>query len=471
MADPLSISAAGAAVVATASKAENVLISVAQSVGDGPRNVRLVLSQVQATKAVIVGLNTLLRSPTALPSHKRPNDWLKEVNRAVNATSVELSVLYTRLGDWDQLRGARKLQSAWPVFRVALSSDQLDKSSGRIQLANSALSLLIFCPQESSATPEREMYLDQARSVIESLLQEQAADIAPTTDAKRPSSLDSGPGTGPDSSGRVDLSPYRHPPGSLFGDIPFRATRSSQQLTDSLVDTAPKRSDEAVSQINDIAALKRGVAAKDKRIAELETELAKLSDDSSSQNGGPKDEVFRAVVTKYKSVKKLYFDSQKEIDELRKQVEDLKASEKTSVGKDKVIEAWKEQYEMVSKQLRSQDESNDIMKMWREIQHDGFRETTARPIEELRKENSLLAHGRETFSTELEKERSGVTKIVANNAELGAEVSRLTRELEDLKLQSKKTTDAVQRFSIIWKEAGKVVDGLIIDALPEPSIV
>lgn len=310
------------------------------------------------------------------------------------------------------------------------------------------------------------MYLDQARSILESLLREQSADMAPPTGIKRPNSTDQ-----QDTKLELKLAPYRHSPGSLFGDIPFRATRSGQPCTA----VHPTNTEEAKSQNSDIAALKRGVVAKDRRIAELEAELARLRDDTSSLDGGskdgsPKDEVFRAVVTKYKSVKKLYFDTKKEVDDLSKQVEELKMSDKTSVGKDKVIEAWKEEYERLSKQLRSQDESNDIMKMWREkydallVQHDALRETTARSIEELRKENSSLRVGRETISRELEKTQLEMSKVLINNEEMGAQVSRLTVEAEKAKQEAKRAKDVAQQLRILWQGAGRVFDSLALDS-------
>jgi len=139
-----------------------------------------------------------------------------------------------------------------------------------------------------------------------------------------------------------------------------------------------------------------------RRIADLEAELAELK----RSRAGPttaiaapceQEQMFRDLVTKYKNVKKLYFEVKGENLALTQKVEELLNSEKTPDGKDKIIEAWKAQYEKLSAQLRAQEDTDSLVSSWREkydmllVLHSSSQEEAARSAEQAKVENESLA--------------------------------------------------------------------------------
>lgn len=222
----------------------------------------------------------------------------------------------------------------------------------------------------------------------------------------------------------------------------------------------------------------------------METELAGLKSrrDSVLGHTDPQDDILQRVISKYKNVKRLYFDSQKDIGELKQEIEELKRNENAADGKDKIIEKWREEYEKLEKQVRSQDEAEATITLWKDKyetlaeQHDTLQENSTRTTDELRSEIGRLAReldaakdGLGSHEAELEATRS----ILANTQQLLDEtehrlagVQQLVDEREDRLANSRAAANAteatlqqeleqqVRQLEAVEQERGKVFDFL-----------
>ena len=194
--------------------------------------------------------------------------------------------------------------------------------------------------------------------------------------------------------------------------FPLRPNRTSRQPGESTPPPPPPYTPPETSapahisapREDEIATLKQEIASKDERIAELEAEAAELRRSSRESSGttDTQERLFRDMLTKYKNVKRLYFDGKSQIEALTKQVEELRNSENTPDGKDKIIQAWKEQYDKLSAQVRSQNDAEAVVNLWKEkhetllTQHTSSLENASRTERGLRAENDRLARELET---------------------------------------------------------------------------
>ncbi|KAK1752324.1 hypothetical protein QBC47DRAFT_390276 [Echria macrotheca] len=225
--------------------------------------------------------------------------------------------------------------------------------------------------------------------------------------------------------------------------------------------------------IAEIVTLKDEVLTRDRRIAELEAESAEfrtLQRRSSTASNDNQDQVFKDLVSKYKGVKKLYFEARGEISTLNRQVAELKktsgsggvsssskAVASTSAsspvsptdlvgdenesgsdgGKEKEKAAaaaeadeWRQRFEELSARVRAQDDADaEMIREWREkydtlmAQHLSL-EDVARTAEELRGEIERL---RQELEVAEDKLRHQADEIAASHKAL----SDAQRMLED----------------------------------------
>jgi len=133
------ISASGALVTATAAKAEKILSSAVQLIGDAPADVQQALTQIQALSASIARL--FEQFDTHLSTEWADN-WLSEASRIIDAAATETNALYGALVKWDKQRSANQIQTTWPAFRSAITNDQLTRVSRRVDLVKSSMAQL-----------------------------------------------------------------------------------------------------------------------------------------------------------------------------------------------------------------------------------------------------------------------------------------------------------------------------------------
>ncbi|KAK3349865.1 hypothetical protein B0T25DRAFT_519970 [Lasiosphaeria hispida] len=412
MADPLAISAAGASAAATASKAARVLLQAVQGIGDAPADVRTMLNHIQGLSSVVVRLTDQLSSPPPADVGPHwPKIWLAEVNHVVDAARAEANSVFKLIMKWDQARLAGGTPMTWPAFRQLISNDQMVRVGTRIELARSAILLLISALQLSS-TPEMNGQLERTRSILSTLLAEPpleppappapqpgfhththahsnpiiAANLAAST-AETSGRSEAGANNDPPPS--YAMSRYQNPPpmsppqphydGPIIYMVRQPPGRTGQQQFTLYQPPTHQSSTQPViastsstpSGAGEIASLRNELTLKDKRIQELEAELTEQRRRSSTSGGAASpapghEGPFRDLVTKYKKVKQLYFDTKNENDRMTRELEGLRTIESASVSKDKVIEGWKKQYEELSKKVREQDDVDGAINSWRE---------------------------------------------------------------------------------------------------------
>jgi len=240
-------------------------------------------------------------------------------------------------------------------------------------------------------------------------------------------------------------------------------------------------------------------SAKDKRIANLEAEVAELkrSRDSPTTITAPRkqEQVFRDLVTKYKNVKILYFELRSENAVLTRQVEELQNSKNAPDGKDKIIEAWKAQYEKLSTEIRAQQDTDALVSSWREkydllmALHSSSQEEAARSAEQAKVEIEGLAlelqnmkeamriQGEELSRVEWslsdaqrkleEQERASVGQsLLLNDQKVYFEqtLEGYQRQLEVERQEKERTFSTVQRLGALWQEAHKIMGEVETDA-------
>jgi len=193
-------------------------------------------------------------------------------------------------------------------------------------------------------------------------------------------------------------------------------------------------------------------------------------------------------VTKYKNVKKLYFELKGENLALTQKVEELLKSEKTPDGNDKIIDAWKAQYEKLSAQLRAQEDTNSVVSSWREkydmllVLHSSFQEEAARSAEQARVENESLALELQKVkeAMEIQGEELARVKWSLSNAERKVEdqhkasashslelhgqkvyfeptLEIYQRNLEAERQEKERALKTVQRLGSLWHEVHKIM--------------
>jgi hypothetical protein len=234
-------------------------------------------------------------------------------------------------------------------------------------------------------------------------------------------------------------------------------------------------------------------STENRRIADLEAELAELKRSRASPTAATaapceKEQLFRDLVTKYKNVKKLYFEVKGENVALTQRVEELLNSEKTPDGKDKIIDAWKAQYEKLSAQLRAQEDTDSLVSSWRGkydillVLHSSFQEEAARSAEQARVENESLAlelqkvkEAMEIQGEELSRVKWSLSKAQRKLEDQDKASASHSLELHDQKVYFEQTLEihqrnleverqekeralrTVQRLGSLWNEAHKIM--------------
>ncbi len=334
----------------------------------------------------------------------------------------------------------------------------------------------------------------------------------PSRDFKTPDHFNKGTPESSDSTAYA-MARYQNPPLSLpvsnfdahsFPLRPLHISRSSQQLQ-SLPDLGDS-STNIGGHDKDSGATKHEAApsdqnsVKDKRIADLEAELAELkrSRDSPTAMAAPyeQEQLFRDLVTKYKNVKRLYFELKGENAVLTRRVEELQNSENTPDGKDKIIEAWKAQYERLSTKLRAQEDADALVSSWREkydmlmALHSSSQEEAARSAEQAKVENEHLALELENMKEAMriqgeelsgvrwslsdaqrkleEQERASTSQsLVLNDQKVYFEqtLEGYQRQLEVERQEKDRALGMVQRLGALWQEAQKVMGEFEMNAV------
>jgi len=184
-------------------------------------------------------------------------------------------------------------------------------------------------------------------------------------------------------------------------------------------------------------------ADKERRIQELEKELAYLRSHGAGA-GATSDnpDVFRSVLSKYKNVKRLYFDLKAENEALQNNLAN------TREAKDKIIESWKNEYGELTKKLRQQDETEAQVKSWRDKYNmvvalqASIHEDATGTADKLRDENRQLTKQ----VTRLEEEAASAAEV------LRQENQRLASEIKLLQDASAETTGRLK------EENGRLAD-------------
>jgi len=259
-----------------------------------------------------------------------------------------------------------------------------------------------------------------------------------------------------------------------------------------LKEEAATLKEEAAALKQEAAVAKQETAAKDLRISELQSEVMSLRnrrDSVLAANTDPNDDILQRVISKYKNVKRLYFDSQRDIVELKRQVEELKGQEIAASNKDKVIEKWKEEYEKLQGQVREQEEGEEAITQLTEKydalveEHNSVQESLAQSLEELNAERDRLAreldaakdglgsHEAELAATKTilantqrmldEKEDRLVSSIAAadgTRTELEHQLEDQTRRLEEAAQERATVFDFIRRLSVLGLDASRFLD-------------
>ncbi|KAK0707368.1 hypothetical protein B0H67DRAFT_647561 [Lasiosphaeris hirsuta] len=469
MADPLAISAAGASAAANASKAARVLLQAVQGIGDAPADVRTMLNHIQGLSSVVVRLTDQLSSPPPADVGPHwPKIWLAEVNHVVDAARGEANAVFKLIMKWDQARLTGSTPMTWPAFCQIITNDQMLRVGTRIELARSAILLLISALQLSS-TPEMNGQLERTRNILSTLLAE--APIEPTPPpAPQPgfhthththvhsnpviaanlaastaeTSGRSEPGANNDPPPSYAMSRYQNPPpmsppqphydGPIIYMVRQPPGRTGQQqftlyqppTHQSSAQPVIASTSAAPSGAGEIASLRNELTLKDKRIQELEAELTeqrRRSSTSGAASPAPGHEgPFRDLVTKYKKVKQLYFDTKNENDRMSRELEGLRTAESASTSKDKIIEGWKKQYEELSKKLREQEDVDVAINSWRE------------------KYDLTLT----LLTTSQEDSERAAANLRAENARLSAELDEANEALRTREVETAQTIQTMQ---------------------------
>ncbi|KAK0616673.1 hypothetical protein B0T14DRAFT_523597 [Immersiella caudata] len=249
--------------------------------------------------------------------------------------------------------------------------------------------------------------------------------------------------------------------------------------------------EEAAALKQEAAALKQELATKDVKISELAVEVTSLKNrrDSVLANADPQDDILQRVISKYKNVKRLYFDSQKDIVELKKQVEEFKKSENAAESKDRVIERWKQEYEKLQQQVQNLEDTGSAIAEWKEKydvlveEHRSIQDSMARSLEETHAERDRLARELEAAQDGLgshEAELAATRTILANTqrlldekenvianslaaaddtrTELEHRLEGQSRRLEEVEHERATVYDFVRRLSALGLDASRFLD-------------
>ncbi|KAK4442637.1 hypothetical protein QBC34DRAFT_224725 [Podospora aff. communis PSN243] len=255
-----------------------------------------------------------------------------------------------------------------------------------------------------------------------------------------------------------------------------------------LKEEAATLKEEAAALKQEAAALKQESATKDVKISELAVEITTLKnrrDSVLAVNTDPQDDILQRVISKYKNVKRLYFDSQKDIVELKKQVEELKKLEHAAESKDLVIEKWKEEYEKLQKQVQSQEEADGEIAETKEKyealvgEQRSVLETMAKSLEDMQGERDRLALELQAAKDGLrshEAELAATKSILANTqrllderenrlansddtrTELEHRLEGQSRRLEEVEHERATVYDFVRRLSQLGLDASRFLD-------------